>query len=432
MGDMKNKANIVVDLGFGDAGKGSIVDYLSRCDPTTPKTIIRFNGGCQAAHNVVTPERKHHTFSQFGSGSFIRNVRTHLSRFMIIDPFAMLNEANSFKDLTGMNLYSRLTVDEDALVVTPIHKISNRLRELQRGKERHGTCGLGIGEAVSDSLRGLAIRAKDLRDVRTLKKRLVYIYLSKKDLFSSDDYLIDSNYIDELAYDLRDTSKYFSIVGRGYLERIAKETDLIFEGAQGVLIDEWYGFHPHTTWSTCTFKNALTLLKEINYQGEITKTGVIRTYMVRHGLGPFPTESKELKKVLPPGEHNGDHSWQGEFRVGWFDVPLIKYSIKVCDGIDFLALNHLDVVRKLEFICKSYDKKIVPKKRLEDLSYQEKLTKDLFSVRAFVRPIIDQRDHVDFVESLLDCHVGIMSYGPTALDKEQKIDHKLAVQMNFW
>lgn len=423
---MRKKANIVVDLGFGDAGKGSVVDYLSRLNPTIPKTIIRFNGGCQAAHNVVTPEGKHHVFSQFGSGSFIKNVRTHLSRFMIMDPLAMKNEATAFKNLTGMDLYSRLTVDEDALVVTPFHKMANRSHEIQRGENKHGSCGLGIGEAVSDSLKGLAIRAKDLRNINVLREKLGDIYATKRDLFEKD-FVVDNQYLNELVEDLNSSSAPFPIVSGDYLKELASETELIFEGAQGVLIDEWYGFHPYTTWSTCTFSNALTLLDEINYQERVTKIGVIRSYMVRHGPGPFPTENEELKKVLPEENHNGDHPWQGEFRVGWFDVPLVKYAIKVCDGIDFLALNHLDVLRRLDYVCDLHNKDIVPKKELTDLDYQEGLTRKLFSMKALVVPtgISSCWYYVDFIESLLGYPVGIMSYGPTAVDKEFKKERRL-------
>lgn len=423
MGDMIKKASIVVDLGFGDGGKGSIVDSLSRLDPTIPKTIVRFNGGCQAAHNVITPEGKHHVFSQFGSGSFVKNVRTHLSRFMIIDPFAMVNEARSFQDLTDMNLYSRLTVDRDALVVTPLHKVANRLRELQRGEDKHGSCGLGIGEAVSDSLKGLAVRAKDLRNIKVLREKIRDIHSLKKGLFGKEFVVIDQ-YIDKLTEEIVDVSRFFPIVSGDYLEKLAEKTNLIFEGAQGVLIDEWYGFHPYTTWSTCTFKNALTLLGEMDYQGEVIKIGVIRSYMVRHGPGPFPSEERELKRILPQEKHNGDHPWQGEFRLGWFDIPLAKYSLEVCGGVDFLALNHLDYYRKLRFICESYNKKIVPKKDLTDLDYQKNLTKELFSILPSIKTVVDQTHYTDFIESSLGYPTGILSYGPTALDKVFREDYQ--------
>src|SRR5262245_57035715 len=126
------KATIVVDLGFGDAGKGSITDFLAR-DGTTA-AVVRHNGGAQAANNVITPAGTHHTFAQFGSGTFVPGVRTHLSRFMLIDPLALITEAKHLEELGLGNVFARLTVDADAIVVTPFHKAANRLRE--RSEER--------------------------------------------------------------------------------------------------------------------------------------------------------------------------------------------------------------------------------------------------------------------------------------------------------
>jgi adenylosuccinate synthase len=411
-------ATIVVDLGFGDAGKGSIVDYLSRLNPSTYKTIVRFNGGCQAAHNVVTPSGQHHVFSQFGSGSFLKNVHTHLSRFMLLDPLAMRNEANAFKELTGQDLYSRLTVDREALVVTPLHKAVNRLREEQRGENRHGSCGVGIGETMSDSLKGLEVRAKHLKD-NSLERRLEDIWLSKKEEFGADFPFTRMN-IEDMADALRHYGRYFSLVDQAHLEKLSQSSELIFEGAQGVLIDEWYGFHPYTTWSTCTFKNALTLLEEINYQGDITKMGVSRAYMVRHGAGPLPTESKRLESLLAE-EHNGIDPWQGRFRMGWFDLPLIRYALKVCKGIDYLALTHLDKVKYLTTVCHAYPFELGLKKNLTDLEYQKILTERLFTGGWCKVPSPNNKDdYIQFIEEGLGVSVGLISQGPTAASKEQR------------
>jgi len=408
-------ATVVVDLGFGDAGKGSIVDYLSRLNPSIPKTIVRFNGGCQAAHNVVTPSGQHHVFSQFGSGSFLKNVRTHLSRFMLIDPLAMRNEANAFRELTGQDLYSRLTVDREALVVTPLHKAVNRLREKQRGEDRHGSCGLGIGETMSDSLKDLEVRAKHLRD-NSLERRLEDIWLSKKEEFGALFPFTRTN-IEDMADALRHYGKYFSLADGAHLGKLSQNSELIFEGAQGVLIDEWYGFHPYTTWSTCTFSNALALLEEIDYQKDIVKMGVIRAYMVRHGPGPLPTESQRLESLLPE-KHNGIHPWQGRFRMGWLDLPLLRYALKACEGVDYLAMTHLDKVQYLTTVCHAYPFELSLKEDLTDLEHQRNLTKRLLAGGwCMVSSPNNKDDYIQFVEEGLQVPVGLVSYGPTAREK---------------
>src|SRR5215212_9182933 len=142
------RAIILSGLGFGDEGKGSWTDFLARTEPV--HTVVRFNGGAQAGHNVVTPDRRHHTFAQLGSGSFVRGVNTHLSRFMLVNPLRLLHEADELRALGVPDALSRLTVDRGAPVTTPFQVAANRLRELARGDARHGSCGMGIGETMAD------------------------------------------------------------------------------------------------------------------------------------------------------------------------------------------------------------------------------------------------------------------------------------------
>src|SRR3954462_3394351 len=119
------KAIIVVDLAFGDCGKGTIVDFLTR--QYEAHTVVRFNGGPQAGHNVVTADGRHHTFAQFGSGSFVPGVRTLLSRFMLIEPYALLNEAAHLEQIGVPDPMSRLFIDGRCLVITPPQQAANRL-----------------------------------------------------------------------------------------------------------------------------------------------------------------------------------------------------------------------------------------------------------------------------------------------------------------
>src|SRR5437763_522887 len=127
----KRQAILIADLGYGDAGKGATVDYLARL--TAAHTVVRYNGGAQAAHNVVAPDGRHHTFAQFGSATFLPGVRTHLSRFMVLHPLAMVREAEHLGVLGITDALGRTTIDGDALVISPYQQAANRLRELARG-----------------------------------------------------------------------------------------------------------------------------------------------------------------------------------------------------------------------------------------------------------------------------------------------------------
>src|SRR5262245_23559342 len=123
----ERRAIILGGLGYGDEGKGAWTDFLARTEPV--HTVVRFNGGAQAGHNVVTPDGRHHTFAQLGSGTLVRGVNTHLSRFMLVNPSRLLREDAELQALGVSDGLTRLTIDRRALVTTPFQVAANRLRE---------------------------------------------------------------------------------------------------------------------------------------------------------------------------------------------------------------------------------------------------------------------------------------------------------------
>ncbi len=331
---------IVTDLGYGDSGKGATVDYLSRMGPAV---VIRHNGGGQAGHNVVLPDGTHHEFSQYGAGT-LAGAETFLSKHMLVNPLNMMNEAAHLRKITpsalpgsrgsANDLRSRTIVDESAKIVTPWHIDVNRISELRRGDNRHGSCGQGIGVCVQQDLEypELTIRVKDLFE-SNLEQRLERLH---------------QLLVVPLGWTARDLAQQYRawlasvrvVEGRWWLRsRLSSGDNLIFEGAQGVLLDEWHGFHPHTTWSTTTGNNALNLLREVGYDGAVERLGVTRAYMTRHGFGPFVTEDPSLQYDEP---HNVCGPWQGTFRQGHLDLVALRYAIDACGGVDGLVVNHLD------------------------------------------------------------------------------------------
>lgn len=438
------KATIVADLGFGDAGKGTVVDFLARQEGTS--AVVRFNGGGQAAHNVITPDGRHHTFAQFGSGTFTPGVRTHLSRFMLVDPEAMADEAAHLSSVGCGSVFARLSVDENAKIVTPFHKAGNRIREFARGTGRHGTCGMGIGETMADHIAHgeRTIYVRDLRDPALLAAKLAAVQEAKRtefgrmmadvllmpdaDAIGAEVAILENAAVPaEAAERMWRTGMRFLITDSSYLARLAAQGNLLFEGAQGVLLDEWYGFHPHTTWSTTTFENALTLLGEIGYEGDqIQKIGVIRSYSTRHGEGPFPTQDASLAARFPE-PHNGDTGQQGRFRVGWLDLVLARYALAACGGVSSLAVTHLDrfdaagsgrrVAVRYERLGKGIKNLPVPHL---DRAGQEALTRLLGEVSPVYIDLPDgatSARYLSTIEQELCVPVSIESYGPTASDK---------------
>ena len=334
---------IVVGLGFGDEGKGSIVDKL--CRETGADTVVRFNGGAQAAHNVCLPDGTHHTFAQFGSGSYVRGVRTILSRHMIVNPSTFLVEADVLgktRCTTGL-----VTADRDALVTTPYHVVLNCTRERARGITKHGTTGLGISETVLDGLaRKDAMRCRDLAgsSKMTLHAKLMAV----RDALEPEMARLGSKEFERLSLE-RIVERFQAFANAVAIEsseeiytRLRNARGIIFEGAQGILLDQDFGFHPHTTWSRTTPVYALELLAEDAMLKDCDRqiVGVTRCYTTRHGEGPFPTE---IPLLGLPELHNGDTGMAGPFRRGWLDLPLLKYACRCCStGITRLAINHVD------------------------------------------------------------------------------------------
>lgn len=350
-------AHIVTDLLYGDSGKGATVDWLCRTNDVG--LVVKHSGGAQCAHNVVTPDGRHHTFSQLGAGTFA-GVPTFLSRFFLLNPLNLLVEAARFETLPGVHDDPLLNVfiDPAAPVITVYQREMGRIRELARGENRHGSCGQGIGETAADALRepDAVLRAGDLADRDMVLSKLDYWRATKTELarflgVTVDPEMFDGGLHDEWVDAYREVAERATVVDPGWWERWPAGSagrDVVFEGGQGVLLDEWFGWHPHTTWSTTTHENALTLLSEAGWSGDTVRMGVVRAYATRHGAGPFPTEDPELSGLLPE-PHNGTGRFQGAFRVGWFDAPAVTYAIEACGGIDALMVTHLDSVARLPY-----------------------------------------------------------------------------------
>ncbi len=448
------RAWIVVDLGFGDAGKGLLTDYLVR--RTGARVVVRFNGGAQAGHNVMTADGRHHTFAQFGAGTFVPGVRTFLSRHVLLHPGALLVEGEALRRIGITDAFERIGVSESARVITPFHQAANRLRELARGEGRHGTCGVGVGETVRDALEHPqdTVLAGELREVTALRPKLERIRERKRAELNSElgshsptvgeaasEWAIFErpDAIDTWLEQLAALRALELVVPDAALDRWSRNaSDVVFEGAQGVLLDEVHGFHPFTTWSRCTPANARELAAELAGDFEPVRVGVLRSYGVRHGAGPFPSELRD-----PPfrvSEHNVENFWQGPVRYGWFDAVLARYALEASGGVDALALTHLDAVSRMAraSVCVGYgldvreeDRELVDGgagpgfvQRLVSvasptLERQERLARLLARARPVLEQVPpDEALYIGRIERLLERGVDAVSRGPRAVDLE--------------
>lgn len=355
---------LVSGLGYGDEGKGTTVDFLAHTFSDV-HTVVRANGGAQAVHHVITSDGKLHAFRQFGSASFVRQIRTHHSRFMLVSPPHLLSEAKELTSLGVGDVLSRLTIDEQTPLITPWHRAANWLREIARNRGQHGTTGMGISEVMRDVVSAAPdlLYAGDLRNAQ-LTARKVYQIRRRKQIevielirglsqpFSERAQTALNAFSDEetlsaYLWSCHNLRQQVGVVAGEYLGAVLNQDGtVVFEGAQGALLDEWYGFHPHTTWSTTTFDNPLALLAEQGYHSDVTRLGVLRAYGTRHGAGPFVTEDLKLTQALPDW-HNRNDGWPGDFRVGWFDLVTARYALAVANGAEGLSLTCLDRIHCL-------------------------------------------------------------------------------------
>lgn len=443
----------VVGLGFGDEGKGTITEYLVRSSKK-PALVVRFNGGAQAGHNVVGPDGRHHTFSQFGSGT-LAGAATYLSKFMLVNPTTFEPERRKLGDPPSV------FVDEEAVITTPFHVLTNRIRETTRGDGRHGSCGMGIGETMQDSIDrpDLTIRVKDLSDLDEIRSKLTRVRHYKMDRLGPEveairrhsvnsiinnaparfddtflagllEQFMSDKLIDRAVAAFGTFRRNITVVNQGWFEeKLKADIHIVMEGAQGVLLDENYGFHPHTTWSTTTLANVDALLA--GWTGPRRNLGVLRAYHTRHGAGPFPTESLDSSQdpLMLRGEHNQRETYQQNFRVGPFDAVLARYAIRTAGRLDGLAITCLDRLPPNPIICDRYWHPNLPD--LRDLPVpssipdQERLTAVLNrylplpteAKRLFEADSLTPEKYAVYLAHHLGQPLHIASFGPTAADK---------------
>ena len=424
---MKRLAFQVVDLGFGDSGKGTWVDFLVRRH--SADLVVRFNGGPQAGHNVVLPDGRHHCFAQFGSGSFVPGVRTFLSRWMIVEPYAMLAEERHLQSIGVVDAFSRTFLDSRSLVITPLQQVANRIRERSRGDGAHGTCGVGLGECMRDGLDrpDLCITAADLADAAILRTKLPAALEFKRETlrglrgFATADelrVLDDPNWIATAIDAYGQVGQRATILSAADANRLLGETRcVVYEGAQGVLLDERYGFHPHVTWSKTTFTNADLLLMEAEADVNRVRIGVIRSYLTRHGRGPFNTFAPSIQQHLPE-PHNAGDGWQGQFRRGPLDLALLRYAIRACGGIDELAVTHLDRLGSVPSMLLDIDGEI---ESADVLSIPPHRFFAMDSRIAHSLAGIDASTFMQQLQHWLDAPVNYASFGPTCADKRSRV-----------
>lgn len=418
----------VIGLGYGDEGKGATVDWL--CESRPVHVVVRHSGGSQALHHVhrkssVTGVIDVHGYANFGCGTH-KGIPTLLSRWFILNPYLAGREGNDIRRRYGIvDPWSLLYVDRRCVLTTPLHREANRLRESERD-ERHGSCGIGIGETVALTHAFGPVAAITISDsqaqIRVKWKNIEQMYRNqwgdKFRCYEDVEWFLGcvESFRDHLGGIVEDDSWLASNYERGW--------NVVFEGSQGTLLDEWRGFHPHTTWSTVTAKHARSLCKMAGIP-EPYVLGALRSYMTRHGFGPFVTEcDAEWFRSRVPEHDNQPEQWMGDFRVGHLDLLALKYAVKCNGGVDGLAVSHLDQIPSQD-ICVGYRVPNgddywdhIPFAKHANLHFQNLLTYSLQNlVPDLQRLPVGHLPLLNVIERELGAPVIVRGFGPTADDR---------------
>ncbi len=348
---MKNV--VVVGSQWGDEGKGKIVDWLS----SQADVIVRFQGGHNAGHTLVI-DGVVYKLRLLPSGIVRKNKISIIGNGVVVDPWALLDEIDEIKSKSVEVNSDNLILSEAATLILPFHKEMDEIREDAAGKSKIGTTRRGIGPAYEDKIGRRSIRVMDLASESNLDKRLDSVLnhhnairkgLGKTE-FKKEQ--LKKNLLNIAPQIL----KFSQPVWKKIDEFKSQKKKILFEGAQGVLLDVDHGTYPFVTSSNTVASSAATGsgcgINSINYV-----LGITKAYTTRVGEGPFPTElTDEIGDLLGTRGKEFGTVTSRKRRCGWFDGVLVRQTLKI-SGIDGIALTKLDVLDQLDEIkiCIAYE-----------------------------------------------------------------------------
>lgn len=348
-------ATVVIGAGFGDEGKGLLTDFHAA--PFGSDCIVaRFNGGAQAGHTVVLPGGRRHVFSHFGSGT-LAGAATFLSKHFVSNPLLFRRERIELDGNFGVGAPA-VFADERGLVTTPYDMLANQFAETARGGGKHGSCGVGFGETIERSLtERFRIQISDLSDAAKLRAKLDDIRrnwtparLNKLNVLKLTDEQMNLLAADNLRDDFVEAAvEFYANVRLAEPNILTSRAKIVFEGAQGLMLDEDYGWFPHVTRSHTGLKNAVETALEAGIN-RLECVYATRAYATRHGAGLLPHElpGKPFAKIEDATNIANPH--QGKLRFGWLDVDTLGAAIRH-DLKRYAPGANFKITRKLAVTC---------------------------------------------------------------------------------
>ncbi len=343
---------IIVGSQWGDEGKGKIVDLLSE----NVDIVARYQGGPNAGHTVVFDDQEI-VLHQIPSGILRPHTVCVIGNGVVVDPVALLEEIK-FVTARGIDIHNRLFISERTHIITSYHRLLDKLQETADGDQKIGTTGRGIGPAYVDKFDRCGIRFVDLLDFSSLKEKLTK-NITEINTILDAVYKVEKINIDQVVqelYELGNYYKQFLAETSVYLNRAIKAgKEILFEGAQGTLLDIDFGTYPYVTSSSPIAGGACCGLG-VGPRTIDKVIGIVKAYSTRVGMGPFPTEFEEAfaAQVRTLGKEFGATTGRPR-RCGWFDAVVVNHSVRV-NGLTHFAVTKLDVMDTLDElkICTAY------------------------------------------------------------------------------
>ncbi|GAA3449334.1 adenylosuccinate synthase [Dactylosporangium matsuzakiense] len=414
-------AIVLIGAQWGDEGKGKVTDMIGG----GVDYVVRYSGGNNAGHTVVTPDGQKFALHLMPSGALWPNAAIVIGNGVVIDPKVLLTEIDGLAE-RGVDV-SRLMISGDAHLIMPHHRALDRVVERYLGSARIGTTGRGIGPAYGDKVSRMGIRVQDLLDPGILRKKLEIVLRERNQVlvkvYNRKEIAVEAVVEEYLTYAER-MRPYITDTRHVLWRGLEEGRTVLLEGAQATMLDMDHGTYPFVTSSNPTVGGACvgsgippTAINQV--------IGVTKAYTTRVGSGPFPTElfdenGVHLRKI---GREYGTTTGR-ERRTGWYDAVVAKYSTRL-NGITDLVVTKLDVLSGLETVplCVAYD---VDGKRTDDMPmtqtefhhatpvYEELpgWWEDISQARTFEELPANARRYIERIEELAGTRVSIIGVGP--------------------
>ena len=416
----------IVGTQWGDEGKGKIVDWLS----SKADYVARFQGGNNAGHTIKVDDNVY-KLNLLPSG-IIRNKKCLIGNGVVLDPWALINEIRNLRNQKIQIDKDNLFIAENVCLILPIHKLIDEINELSLGNNLIGTTKKGIGPAYEDKVGRRAIRLCDLSDHDNLKNKIKSLYNFHEPRLNKFKKSLDfENTCEELAKISTEIINFSAPVWKIINDAGKENKFILFEGAQGSLLDIDFGTYPYVT-SSNTSAGQIFSGTGFGIKDNHNVLGITKAYTTRVGSGPFVTElDNEIgDHFVEKGQEFGTVT-KRKRRCGWFDTVLVGQSIAI-NGITDVVLTKLDVLDELEEIqvCVGYETKY---KKYNYLPFDENIQNILMPIYETIPGWQEStfgltswddlpkkaQSYINFLESKIQKNISIISTGP---DRAHTID----------